>query len=170
MIYAPSRYKSYGQGIHIFDPCVILKPEQISLASGVRIDSFTKINGGEGVTIGENCHISSFCEINAGAGTVIFGAHSGCSSHVVICGGMTDIAMLATTPQDGNVAKRMVTTIGSYVCIFAGAIILPGVTLGDKCIIAAGAVVTKDVPRRAVIAGVPGKIVGYRSITKEAGA
>jgi acetyltransferase-like isoleucine patch superfamily enzyme len=73
--------------------------------------------------------------------------------------------MLATTPQDGNVAKRMVTTIGEYVVIFAGAVVLPGVTIHDKAVVAAGAVVTKDVPRRAIVAGVPAKIVGYRSIT-----
>lgn len=162
MIYAPSRYAAYGQGIQIFDPCVILRPERISLASGVRIDSFTKVNGGEGVTIGENCHISSFCEINAGAGTVIFGAHSGCASHTVICGGMTDISMLATTPQDGNIARRLVTTIGQYVVIFAHAVVLPGVTIGDGAVIAAGAVVTKDVEPFAIVAGVPARVVGMR--------
>ena len=98
MIYAPSRYKSYGQGINIFAPCVILKPEMISLASGVRIDAFVKVEWGEGVEIGENCHIASFSHINAGGGTVIMGKGSGCASHTIICGGMTDMAMLATTP------------------------------------------------------------------------
>lgn len=43
--------------------------------------------------------------------------------------------------------------------IGAGAIILPGVTVGENAIVAAGAVVTKDVPDNTIVAGVPAKIV-----------
>lgn len=171
MIYAPwatqeysrrVQWKSYGQGVNIFEPCVILKPEVISLGDGCRVDAFVKIAGGEGVTLGENVHLASFCHINAGSGTVVMGRGSGCASHVVICGGMTDIAMLATTPQDGNVAKRMVTVIGQYVCIFAGAIICPGITIGDGAIVGAGSVVTKDVEPWTVVAGNPTRFIKMR--------
>ena len=164
MIYAPWEYEAYGGDITIHQPCVILKPEAIALGGRVRIDSFTKVNGGEGVTLGEGVHVSSFCEINAGAGTVIMGKGSGCASHTVICGGMTDMAMLATTPQDGNVAKRMTTTIGEYVLIFAHAVILPGVNIGTGAVIAAGAVVTKDVPPFEVWGGVPARKIGHREL------
>ena len=43
--------------------------------------------------------------------------------------------------------------------IGAGAIILPGVTVGENAIVAAGAVVTKDVPNNAIVAGVPAKVL-----------
>ena len=43
--------------------------------------------------------------------------------------------------------------------IGAGAMILPGVTVGENAIVAAGAVVTKDVPDNAVVAGVPAKVL-----------
>lgn len=161
-------WKRVGQDVEINDPhlSVFLRPEVIEIGDRVRIDAFVKISGGEGVTLGEGCHVAAFSHINAGSGTVIMGKGSGCASHVVICGGVTDMAMLATTPQDGNVAKRMTTTLGEHVVIFAGAVICPGVTIGNKAVVAAGAVVTKDVPSRAIVAGVPAKIVGYRSITK----
>lgn len=158
----PTRWRAYGAGVQIFEYCVVLKPEVISLADGVRIDSHVRINGGEGVTLGENVHLASFSNINAGAGTVVMGHGSGCASHVVICGGMTDIAQLMTTPQDGNVAKRLVTTIGAYVCIFAGAVILPGITIGTGAVVAAGAVVTRDVEPFTIVAGVPARVVGVR--------
>lgn len=153
-----------GHGVEINDPhlSVFLRPERISIGDRVRIDAFVKIAGGEGVTLGEGCHVAAFSHINAGNGTVVMGHGSGCASHVVICGGMTDIAMLMTTPQDGNVARRMVTTIGSFVVIFAGAVICPGVNIGDGAVIGAGSVVTKDVGAFEMWNGVPARFVKMR--------
>jgi len=48
--------------------------------------------------------------------------------------------------------------IGNDVWIGARCIILPGVTIGDGAVVAAGAVVTKDVPRNAVVGGVPASV------------
>lgn len=165
-MFAPFEFRHCGQGVRIFEPCVILKPAQISICAGARVDSFTKIEGGEGVRLGVNTHVASFSHINAGAGKVFFGDHSGCASHVVICGGMTDMTMLATTPQDGNIAKRLVTTIGEHVLIFAGAVITPGITIGDGAIVAAGAVVTKDVEPWTIVAGCPARFIKRREVTR----
>lgn len=52
-----------------------------------------------------------------------------------------------------------ITKIGNKVWIATGAMILPGTTIGDGAIVAAGAVVTKDVPERCMVAGVPAKKV-----------
>uniref|UniRef100_UPI00242B886B DapH/DapD/GlmU-related protein n=1 Tax=Faecalicoccus pleomorphus TaxID=1323 RepID=UPI00242B886B len=49
---------------------------------------------------------------------------------------------------------------GNNVYVGADAIINYGVTIGDNCIVAAGAIVTKDVPDDSIVAGVPAKIVG----------
>lgn len=50
--------------------------------------------------------------------------------------------------------------IHSNVFVGAGATIMYGVTIGEKCIVAAGAVVTKNVPAGSVVAGVPAKVIG----------
>lgn len=52
--------------------------------------------------------------------------------------------------------------IGSNVWLGANALILPGVTIEDGAVVGAGAVVTKDVPRNAIVVGNPAKIVKYR--------
>ena len=49
--------------------------------------------------------------------------------------------------------------IGRNVWIGRSAVVLPGVTIGDHCVIAAGSVVTRDVPDRALVAGNPARIV-----------
>ena len=49
--------------------------------------------------------------------------------------------------------------IGANSWVGASAIILPGITIGDFCIVAAGSVVTKDVPDYTVVAGIPAKMV-----------
>lgn len=51
------------------------------------------------------------------------------------------------------------TTIGKGVWIMPGVTICPGVTVGDEAVVATGAVVTKDVPPRTLVAGVPAKVV-----------
>jgi acetyltransferase-like isoleucine patch superfamily enzyme len=55
--------------------------------------------------------------------------------------------------------KVMPTKIGSGVWIMPAVIIAPGVTIGDESVIATGSVVTKDVPPRCLVAGVPAKVV-----------
>lgn len=50
-------------------------------------------------------------------------------------------------------------TIGNNVWLCANCTILPGVTIGDYSVVAAGAVVTKDVPPHSVVAGVPARVV-----------
>ena len=53
--------------------------------------------------------------------------------------------------------------IGRYATIYTGAIIMPGVSIGDHAIVRAGAVVEDDVPAHGIAAGVPARVVGYRS-------
>ena len=72
--------------------------------------------------------------------------------------------LTADHPRDPEVRKSGLENgreihIGKNVWIGGGAIILPGVNVGDDAIIAAGAVVTKDVPPGATVAGVPAKVV-----------
>jgi len=65
--------------------------------------------------------------------------------------------------QTGGLSvKHQTTQIGHDVWIGARAIISQGVTLGDGCVVAAGAVVTRDVPPYAIVGGVPAKLIRFR--------
>lgn len=55
--------------------------------------------------------------------------------------------------------KHADTIIGKQCFIGVNSVILPGVSIGDNCIVGAGAVVTKDVPANSVVAGNPAKII-----------
>jgi acetyltransferase-like isoleucine patch superfamily enzyme len=68
------------------------------------------------------------------------------------------------TIKDGRVEGRNIfeskkIIIGSDVWVGAKATILPGVTIGDRCIIGANAVVTKDIPAGSIAVGVPAKVI-----------
>ena len=87
----------------------------------------------------------------------------------VIIGNNVDIAQetnIWTEQHDYNsptyksVCKEVV--IEDYVWLASRVTVLPGVHIGRGAVVASGAVVTKDVPPLAIVAGVPAKIIGYR--------
>lgn len=61
--------------------------------------------------------------------------------------------------HDHIAGKHTHTHIGKYCQVGARSIIMPGLTIGDHSVIAAGAVVTKDVPAQSIVAGNPGRII-----------
>lgn len=86
-------------------------------------------------------------------------------------GDRTIISAHANIPSDTRLKmiyprRIMPTKIGSGVWIMPGVIIAPGITVGDEAVIATGSVVTKDVPPRVLVAGVPAKVVKDLSTLK----
>jgi UDP-2-acetamido-3-amino-2,3-dideoxy-glucuronate N-acetyltransferase len=128
-----------------------------------------------GCQIGDETKIGPFVEIQAGA---IVGARCKISSHTFICDGVTieeevfvghgvmfinDLYPRATN-EDGSLQNAedweiVKTLIKKRASIGSNATILGGVTIGENAIVGAGAVVTKDVPDNAVVAGVPARII-----------
>ena len=127
-----------------------------------------------GCTIGEKSRIGAFVEIQKNA-TV--GARCKISSHSFICEGVTieddvfvghgvvfinDRYPRATSdgrPQTEADWEMIPTLVKRGASIGSGAVILCGVTIGEQALIGAGAVVSHDVPDRAVVAGVPARII-----------
>ena len=102
---------------------------------------------GEGVVIGDRCKIEAFSFIPSGVSLgndVFIGPH--------VC--------FTNDKHPPSGGKNWTTTIVyDGVVIGAGAVILPGLTLGTGCVIGAGAVVTKNVPQDALVVGNPARVV-----------
>jgi len=125
-----------------------------TMSKGSIIESQTVINSWLGaVSLGEQSFI--------GIGTIIIGPaqigkHTQIASNSFICGENR----IHTGTSAGLVAKEYVlkkVTIGDGCWIGADCKIMPGVTIGNGVIVAAGSVVTKDVPEFTVVGGVPAK-------------
>lgn len=67
--------------------------------------------------------------------------------------------------HDHIAGKHTHTTVGRYSQIGARSIVMPGITVGDHSVVAAGAIVTKDVPPRSIVAGNPARIIRSEIMT-----
>lgn len=129
---------------------------------GVKIGRGSTIHMGcrffepRGVSIGEDSVVgdNSFLD---GRAPLMIGNHVDIASHVLIYNSEHDIE----SPKFE--AKEAAVEIEDYVFIGPRSIILPGVKIGKGAVVAAGAVVTKNVPNFAIVGGVPAKIIGERS-------
>lgn len=107
---------------------------------------------GATVHVGENVVINNGTIIAARVGVTI-GDGTGIGYHVLIMDSDGHPLVPGEPTQEGPI------TIGKHVWIASKAAIMQGVTIGDYAVVATGAVVTKDVPPYAVVAGVPAKVI-----------
>lgn len=126
--------------------------------------------------LGDNSTIEDFCTINNGVGDVLIGHRSRIGMGNVLIGPVTigndvilaqNIVMsglnhgyedIHLPPHNQPVTKRKIT-LEDEVWIGANVVVVAGVTIGKHAVVAAGSVVTKDVPAYSVVAGNPAKII-----------
>jgi maltose O-acetyltransferase len=110
---------------------------------------------GENINLGDNVFFNMNCMV-IDNNTVRIGDHAMLGPGVQIYTAAHPLD--AESRNQGWEVTRPVT-IGDSVWIGGSAILLPGVTIGDESVIGAGAVVTRDVPARVVVAGNPARII-----------
>lgn len=112
----------------------------IVIGEGCGIGEFSSVGGSGGVTIGRNTIIGQY-----------FSAHP--ENH--------NFADLTRPIRDQGTTRKPIG-IGEDCWFGARVTVLGGVTIGQGCVVAAGAVVTRDVPPYSIVAGIPARVVGSR--------
>ena len=118
----------------------IWSPNELSLGDEVCLHAFSHIFAGGGVTLEDYVMISSNCSITS----------------------VTHANLSLTRALDSCVMKPVLIKRNAW--LGTGAIVLPGVTIGENAIVAAGAVVTQDVDANSVVGGVPARTIKYLAL------
>jgi acetyltransferase-like isoleucine patch superfamily enzyme len=141
-----------GKDVKIFD---FVNLYGCSIGDGSKVGTFVEIQ--KNATIGKNCKISSHTFICEGVNI---------EDNVFIGHNVTFIndKVPRATAADGSLQteadwKVVETFIKKGASIGSSATIMCGLTVGEDAVVGAGAVVTKDVPPKTIVAGVPAKII-----------
>ncbi|MGM9756287.1 MAG: sugar O-acetyltransferase [Parabacteroides sp.] len=121
------------QSLRVFPPLYADFGKNISVGEGVFINACCHFQDHGGVTLGDGCQIGH---------NVVFAT----LNHELL-------------PERRNVTHPAPIVLGKKVWVGSNATILQGVTIGDNAIVAAGAVVTKDVPANTIVGGVPARVI-----------
>jgi acetyltransferase-like isoleucine patch superfamily enzyme len=150
-----------ASGVFVHDQAIV---ETDAVGSGTRIWAFAHVM--PGARIGADCNI---CDHTFVEGNVIVGDRVTIKSGVYLWDGLRLEDDVFVGPQATFTNDRFprskrpfecaATTIRRGASIGAGAVVLPGITVGESAMVGAGAVVVEDVPERAVVVGNPARVV-----------
>jgi len=161
------RFASWGRGSRLEPASKLLFPNLVRVGDHVHICSHAWFNAkddrGDGqptLHIGDRAYLGRFVQINAWREVRI--EHDVLIGDRVFISDADHLYRNAELPigQQGDAFVGPVT-LRSGCWIGIGAVILPGVTVGHNAVVAANAVVTRDVPDRTVVGGIPAKIIKH---------
>lgn len=116
----------------------------IRIGSGVEIGPYSVLWGGGGIDIGNNVHMGAHVHVTSQQGR--------------------KVPPSQTDPAVPLTIDCAPVRIEDHVLLYSGVIVVPGVTIGHHAIVAAGSVVTTDIPPNATAAGAPARVVKQDAI------
>lgn len=133
----------------------LLRLSGAKIGSNARICSSVMIIGAGELTIGDNTWVGHRCLISASS-SIRIGKNVDIAPNVYIGNGTHEITPDKERIASIELSKDIVIGNGCWLC--ANVTILPGVTIGDKCVVAAGSVVTKSYGNMKLLAGIPADV------------
>jgi galactoside O-acetyltransferase len=160
-------FASVGANVRLSRKSSVYGADRIHLASNVRIDDFCLLSAGQGgIRIGSYVHLGAFSLIT-GAGEVVLEDFSGFSSRVSVYSSNDDYSGAAltnpTVPAQWTNVRSAPVRIARHAIVGSGAVILPGVTIGEGAAIGALSLVRKDCEPFGVYFGSPARRISRRS-------
>jgi len=166
-----ARQQGLLAGVTFGEHVVVRGADRIRVGNNVFVDhgaylNPSIVNDRRGfIAIGDNVEIGPHCVLWGGGGLTIGNhVHIGAHVHVTTQQG-EHLAHCGPDPFIVNVAP---VVIDDHVLVYSGAIVVPGVRIGHHAVIAAGAVVTKDVAPHTLVGGVPARVLRVNEDLKEA--
>lgn len=137
---------------------------RLTMGKGINISPNAGFNHAERIVLGDRVRIGARCQLWAGPGLgrIVVGSDALFGPEVMVTA--ANYRFNDGSPVTEQVMEEGDVTIGRDVWIGARAIILPGVSIGDFAIVGAGAVVTSDVPPKAIVGGCPARAIGERTL------
>jgi acetyltransferase-like isoleucine patch superfamily enzyme len=135
---------------------LVFKSAGVKIGNNSALHMQVRFFNPQGVKIGQDT-VVGFRSFLDGRENLTIGDHVDIASEVMIYNSEHDLS------SQEFAASSSTVDIGDYVFIGPRAIILPGVKIGRGAVVAAAAVVTKDVPEFAIVGGVPAKVIGERT-------
>jgi acetyltransferase-like isoleucine patch superfamily enzyme len=158
---------SLGSESYFTEPYKIRAPHRVHIGDNVMIGEraiLSVIDGYKGgdydavLRIGDHCEIASDLFLHC-AGEVEIGDRVGISARVAIVDSGRDDSDPETAAVDRKINEPAPVRIHEGAVIGFGAIVMPGVTIGERAAVGAGSVVTRDVPPRCIVFGNPARII-----------
>jgi acetyltransferase-like isoleucine patch superfamily enzyme len=162
--------KTYVQAFRLLHFASYSHVQQLGLldrGANVSFAPNVSFRNAERITLGAGTHIGEHSIIWAGnsTGRVILGEKCLLAPHVTLTA--SNYATAPGTPIMDQPKIEEDIVIGADVWLGANSVVLAGVTIGDGAIVAAGAVVTRDVEPNTIVGGVPAKVIGRRDARVE---
>lgn len=131
----------------VYQPTVLIEPEKLILPESSRIDAFCLINASGGIEIGEQVHICAGAKV-VGSSGMVAEDRSAITYNAVILTSSADLRYpgSAQVPEEERKNRSGAVKLKRESFVGSGAVIMPGVTLGEGAIAAANSYINEDIP------------------------